>query len=181
MAKTISNFPYFSQLDNVNNPYGSCNVTSVAMCLWYFGIRGDGSQKQLEDQLYNECLKHGWSRHDPQGLKSLIEYHNCIDNLTYNGTVADIQKAIESNQPCIIHGYFTKSGHIVTVKGYDDTGLIVNDPYGEYFHTGYVKNSPSNPNRGEGLHYSYSGIIQPVCSPESNPSKNIWLHRVSKK
>ncbi|WP_293282361.1 C39 family peptidase [Microcoleus sp. PH2017_36_ELK_O_B] len=29
--------PYLSQLDNKRNPTGSCNVTSVAMCLLWGG------------------------------------------------------------------------------------------------------------------------------------------------
>lgn len=175
--KVIQGVPYFSQLDNSRNPFGSCNVTCCAMALAYFGVKGDGSAPQLEDQLYKKCLDKGWSRHDPYDLKELIEsYPGVKDDFTPSGTIKDIQKAIDSGSVCILHGYFTRSGHIILVKGYDDTGLIVNDPYGEYFESGYDVNVS-----GEGLHYSYN-LINRVCSPESpGNSQNIWLHVVSRK
>ena len=47
----ISDFPYHTQLNNLNNPTGSCNVTSIAMCLAYFGVTAPTGQ--LEDELYN--------------------------------------------------------------------------------------------------------------------------------
>ena len=75
----------------------------------------------------------------------------------------------------IVHGYFTKSGHIVVIRGYDDKGFLVNDPYGEWFSHGY-----DNSRSGKRLHYSYN-LIARTCSPESqsNP-RNIWYHTVFK-
>lgn len=178
--KLLKNFPYFSQLDNRNNPHGSCNVTSVAMCLAYFGIKGDGSQPQLEDQMYKRCIDRGWSRHSPYGLKALVESYGFVDDFTEKGTLADIRKAIDENKPCIVHGYFTRSGHIVTICGYDDQGFIVNDPYGEAFFDG--KSYYYDTNRsGKQLHYS-TKMISVLCSPESvSKPNNIFLHRISKK
>ncbi len=45
------NVPYLSQLDNINNPHGSCNVTCVAMCLSFFGkaLKNPATGQQLED------------------------------------------------------------------------------------------------------------------------------------
>lgn len=63
--------PFLSQLDNRRNPYGSCNVTCVAMCLYYLGYpRQQGTQ--LEDQLYQRLEDLGKSRHDPYDLQFLI-------------------------------------------------------------------------------------------------------------
>jgi uncharacterized protein YvpB len=172
------NVPYASQLDNKYNPYGTCNITSVAMCLRYFGIVGDGSESQLEDQLYDKCDQLGLDRHDPYELKKLIEtfYGKRVqDDFKPNGTLEDIKVALNKDQPCIVHGYFTRSGHVIVIKGYDEKGFIVNDPYGEYYATGYDTSVS-----GEGLHYSYD-LIAGVCSPESkyNPT-DIWLHRIRK-
>jgi hypothetical protein len=171
----LKNFPYFSQRDNQLNPSGSCNVTSIGMCLHYFGIRGDGSFPQLEDQLYDRCLHQGWSRHDPYGLQCLVESYKLKDHLTTSGTLTDIRDAIDDGLPCVLHGYFTRFGHIIVVKGYDRGGFIVNDPWGEWHSSGYDTSVS-----GEGLHYS-NGLIARVCSPESeaNP-KDIWLHRIGK-
>lgn len=175
-SKVLSDFPYFTQLDNEHNPSGSCNVTSIAMCIWYLGIRGDGSYPQLEDQLYQRCINNEWSRHSPDDLKKLAEsYPNIKDDLTKSGTLTDIRDAIDQGIPCVIHGYFSRSGHIIVVKGYDDQGFIVNDPYGTYYKEGY-----NTSESGEGVHYS-NELIARVCSPESedNP-QDIWLHRIRK-
>lgn len=165
---------YFSQIDNQFNPHGSCNVTSIAMCLWSLGIRGDGSHPQLEDQLYQACEYKGLDRHSAQDLKKLVElFPGCHDDFTEHGTLDDIRMAISAGKPCIVHGYFTRSGHIIVIRGFDKTGFIVNDPYGEYFAKGY-----DTCVSGKRLHYS-TDLIARVCSPESvNNPKHIWLHRI---
>lgn len=176
------NVPYFSQLDNKFNPAGSCNVTSMAMCLYYHGIRGNGSEKQLEDQIYKRFVDLNLSRHSPHDIKTVLEtYPNIGDTFTKNGTPRTIIESIERGNPVILHGYFTRFGHIIVVTGYDNTGYIVNDPYGEVF-----LDENGNPYyrtdlRGERLHYSYS-LINRLCSPESpkNP-KNFWVHSVRDK
>ncbi|MEA5414026.1 C39 family peptidase [Synechococcus sp. BA-132 BA5] len=165
--------PHLSQLDNRQNPTGSCNVTCVAMCLIYLGMEHPPGI-QLEDVLYQKMEKLGWSRHDPHDLKALIDsYPGYKDIFRQNGGFKDIQTSIDAGNPVIIHGYFTKFGHIIVVCGYDDKGFIVNDPNGEYFSSGYDRSRS-----GENLHYSY-GLIARTCSPESvaNP-KNIWYHTV---
>jgi uncharacterized protein YvpB len=172
----IHNFPFFGQLDNEFNPTGACNVTSVAMCLHHLGIRGDASYPQLEDQMYQRCIDRGWSRHDPHGLKLLAEsYPNIKDDFTDRATLKDIKEALTSNKPCVIHGYFTRFGHIIVAKGFTNRHLIVNDPYGEWFDWGYDTSVS-----GEELPYSW-GMISRLCSPESVASpKHIWLHRFSR-
>lgn len=165
--------PYLSQLDNSYNPYGSCNVTCVAMCLYYLGMpRREGTQ--LEDELYLKLERLGRSRHNSYDLKYLIEtYPGYKDVFRENGSFADIRSAIDAGHPTIVHGYFTSFGHIVVIRGYDDTGFFVNDPYGEWYSTGY-----DNSRSGERLHYSQD-LIARTCSPESrsNPA-HIWLHTV---
>lgn len=70
-GETDLNVPYLSQLDNHFNPYGSCNVTCVAMCLYFLGYpRHEGTQ--LEAELYQKLEKLGRSRCDPYDLKYLI-------------------------------------------------------------------------------------------------------------
>lgn len=174
----VLNVPYKSQRDNKYNPSGSCNVTSIAMCLAYLGIKGDGSENQLEDQLYRYCEEKGLSRHDPNDLAYMVntKYKGLIkDTFTSQGTIDTIKKAIDAGNPCVLHGYFTRFGHIIVIKGYNATGFIVNDPWGEYYADGYDTSAS-----GEGLCYSYN-LISKVCSPESvsNP-KDMWVHVLSK-
>lgn len=172
---TLKNFPYFSQRDNEFNPSGACNVTSIAMCLHYLGVRGDATYPQLEDQVYQRCLDNNWSRHDPLGLKMVAEsYLGIKDDFTPAGSLTDIKQSITSGNPCVLHGYFTKFGHIIVAHGFDEKGVIVNDPWGEWFEWGYQDSS------GENLHYSW-GLISRLCSPESIANPNhIWLHRIKK-
>ena len=185
------NVPYLSQNDNSINPSGACNVTSIAMCLKYFGIVGDGSRPQLEDQVYQRSLSLGVSRHTPEGIKAIVEsYPGMVDIMTRTGSLNDIKKAIDNGQPCIVHGYFTGFGHIIVIRGYDDNGFFVNDPYGEWYSPGVYHFSS-----GENLHYSKL-LIATHCNLWSQGQaidaynsrdistlnlREIWLHQIYRK
>ncbi|MGI0483877.1 C39 family peptidase [Pantanalinema rosaneae CENA516] len=166
------NVPYKSQLDNVYNPTGACNVTSFAMVMAYFQIRGNTSIRQLEDELYVYMENNGLSRWDPLDLAKMSRAYGLVNDFTMSANLADIRKAIAEGRPCIIHGYFTSFGHIIVVRGYDQFGFFVNDPYGEWTSSGY-----RNDLTGENLHYS-NALIQRKCSPEGE--NFIWLHRLAK-
>jgi hypothetical protein len=130
------------------------------------------SGPQLQEELYRKMEQLGWDRHDPNHLKALIEsYPGYRDSFRTNGTFKDIQMSIDCGRPVIIHGYFTSSGHIIVIKGYDSSGFIVNDPYGEYFSSGY-----DTSRSGADLHYSCN-LIARTCSPEScSQPANLWIH-----
>jgi len=165
------NIPYKSQLDNVFNPRGACNVTSFAMVMAYFRIKGRTNPNQLEDELYQYLESKGLSRWDPQDLAKMGSDYGLKDDFTTRGRLSDVRRAIAEGRPCIIHGYFTSFGHIIVVRGYDRTGLFVNDPFGEWTSSGYL-----NEASGENLHYS-DALVQSKCSPEGEDF--IWLHRLS--
>lgn len=166
--------PYHSQLNNIQNPYGSCNVTCVAMCLHHLGMDPKPAGEQLEDVLYRRLESKGRSRHNPYDLKALIDsYSGYKDIFRENGGFAAIRSSIDAGNPVIVHGYFTPSGHIIVIRGYDANGFIVNDPYGEWFSSGY-----DTSRSGAGLHYSYA-LIARTCSPESaSEPRHIWYHTV---
>ncbi len=168
----LLNVPYKSQRDNVLNPTGACNVTSYAMVMTYFQIKGRTGAGQLEDELYQYMENNGLSRWEPIDLATMGRAYGLKVDFTMQGRLSDIRKAIAEGKPCIIHGYFTSFGHIMVVRGYDNYGFLVNDPYGEWTSSGY--NSRAS---GENLHYS-SGLIQSKCSPEGD--NFLWLHRLSK-
>ncbi|HEY9640904.1 MAG TPA: C39 family peptidase [Coleofasciculaceae cyanobacterium] len=165
------NVPYKSQLDNVLNPTGACNVTSFAMVMTYFQVKGATGVGQLEDELYRYMENNGLSRWDPNNLATMARAYGLTDDFTMRGTLSDIRKAIAQGYPCIIHGYFTSFGHIIVVIGYDAYGLFVHDPYGKWTDSGY-----RNDLSGENLYYP-NALIQSKCSPEGEDY--IWLHRLS--
>ncbi|QIZ70854.1 C39 family peptidase [Oxynema aestuarii] len=163
--------PYLTQLDNVNNPHGSCNVTCVAMCLGYFNHPLKNSYgKQLEDELYEYCLNNGLSRHSPTDLQKLIQIYGYKDDFQPDAKWGDVKKWLDAGNPCISHGWFTRSGHIIAIVGYNEKGWIVNDPYGEWFSWGYDTTVS-----GKGLTYSY-GMMKKLCGPDGDN----WIHFVSK-
>lgn len=162
------NVPYKSQLDNRYNPSGSCNVTSIAMCLSYLGVQ-PSSVDQLEDELYRYMDRKGLNRLSPFDLATVVRDYGKKDYYTVWGTIDGCCDHIDKGFPCVIHGYFTSFGHIVVVVGYDSQGFIVHDPFGEWFSTGY-----RNDLSGAYLHYSYA-LIRRVCIPDGQ----FWVHHIS--
>jgi uncharacterized protein YvpB len=161
--------PYRSQLDNVNNPTGACNVTAITMALLRFGKKGKHPEMQLEDELYEYMLDQGLNRHAPEDLAQVVRDYGCKDNYTSQGNIDLARSALANGQIPIFHGYFTREGHIITVTGYDSEGFFVHDPYGEWFPGGYDTRVS-----GANLHYSF-GLINKVCMPDGQ----LWMHRIS--
>jgi hypothetical protein len=170
-ARVTLPIPYKSQLDNEENPNGSCNVTSLAMCLEFLGISGRQPTQQFEDELYNYAIARGLSRHDPHDLALIVEAYGARDDFRANAKIEEVQDWLATGNPAVIHGYFTSFGHIIVVTGYNETGFWVHDPFGEWTSSGYRMDLS-----GESLHYSYN-LIRRVCIPDGN----FWVHFISKK
>lgn len=166
------NVPYKSQMDNVLNPKGSCNVTCFAMVMAYFQLQRRSSMGQLEDELYRYMTNNKLSRHEPQDLAKMAAAYKLKSNFTMRADLQDIRKAIAEGKPCIVHGYFTSFGHIIVIRGYDQKGFWVNDPFGEWTRHGYRKGV-----NGANLYYS-NQLIQSKCSPEGKDY--IWLHQLTR-
>lgn len=165
----LNNVPFKSQLDNRLNPTGSCNVTSLAMCLEFLKAPRRQSNGQFEDELYEYAIAQGYNRHSPQDLAQIVRDYGKKDDFTVWGTFDRCKDHLAVGNPCVIHGYFTSFGHIIVLVGYDDKGFIVHDPYGEWFSSGYRTDLS-----GEFLHYSY-GLIERTCIPDGQ----FWVHYIS--
>ena len=171
--------PYLSQRDNWCNPHGSCNVTSIAMCAAHHGVPQYVGEQQLEDVLYRYCCDTGLSRHSPEHLAILTREIGIAkglrftdikleDDYTSTGRWKDVEESLQAGNPCVIHGWFTRSGHIVTIVGYTSTGWIVHDPYGIWDgRYGYSAES------GAFVEYGH-GAMSEVCGRPGD----MWLHRI---
>lgn len=168
----VLNVPYHTQMNNALNPKGACNVTCYAMVMNYFNMPRKTNAVQLEDELYRYMDSRRLSRHDPGDLAQMGREYGLDVDLTLRGSLTDIRRSIAQGKPCIVHGYFTDFGHIIVIRGYDQRGFFVNDPFGEWFESGYRNDLP-----GGNLYYS-NRLIQSKCSPEG--SNYVWLHRVAK-
>ena len=160
---------YKSQLDNLRNPTGACNVTSIAMCFNFLRVPRLEKTGQFEDELYRYAIAKGYSRHSPNDLAKIVRDYGATDNFTDWGTIDRCKKHLANGNPCVVHGYFTSFGHIIVLVGYDNEGFLVHDPYGEWFESGYDTNAS-----GAYLHYSYD-LIERTCMPDGQ----FWVHYIS--
>lgn len=162
------NATYYYQYNNRNEPSATCGVTSAAMLLSNFGAT------LTPDDLYR---KYGKAKgQSPVGLAEIYRKELGFGQGTYKGSIAQIKRHIDAGRPVVIHGYFTGSGHIMTVIGYNDTGLVVNDPSGKWagcFKCGYAGRTSTN---GKGITYSYSSLLGNVIGRDGD----IWLSVGSK-
>jgi Peptidase_C39 like family len=165
--------PYFNQLANAANPYGTCNVSSLAMALAYAGAR-QKSADRFPDELNDYCISHELDRHDPQVLARIAQDYGVQDTFTTQATIAQVKEWLVQGNVAVVHGYFTSEGHIICLIGFDETGFWVNDPYGEWFSGGYDRNDDGNFTKGKGLHYSYE-MIEQTCATDG-----FWVHFIEK-
>ena len=119
--------PYFYQYDNRYEPGATCGITSTAMAVdWWF------PGQVTPDQLYVDYGKaQGQS---PPGIEGIYEAEGLYGASTYTGTRDRIRAHLDLGRPVVAHGWWTGSGHVVAIVGYDDQDWIVNDPAGDWYH-----------------------------------------------
>ncbi|ERT07648.1 putative peptidoglycan binding domain protein [Lyngbya aestuarii BL J] len=192
LPKVNLKVPFHTQHNNQQNPSGACNVTCIAMILKYYGVDSRtpddiNRNVQLEDVLYlkttqwdkeNGFYGSSQARHQPLFLMRLLREwgqkygQGALQNSHFKEFASenDIKQHIASGNPVVIHGYFTNFGHIIVVKGYDETTRewICNDPNGKWlgYQGGYDKNAS-----GENVRYSYDNVRE-VC----HIGGGIWCH-----
>lgn len=156
-GKKVLDVPYYSQRDNVtsgkDNWTRTCFSSSCAMLAKFLKpgcITGD-------DDYIKKRQKFGDST-DPNAqvkcLRSLGINSQYVQTLNNNGIKAQIDRG--KPVPCGIlhHGPAsapTGGGHWIIVIGYDETGFIVHDPWGEIDNASGTYSSTN----GKSVHYSY--------------------------
>ncbi|WNZ47532.1 C39 family peptidase [Leptolyngbya boryana CZ1] len=169
--------PYLDQLDNSDNPYGTCNVTSLAMVLSYFRVPPRNPSIRFPDELDRYCTEKNLDRHEPATIAQVAEDYGCHDRFTQTASFEQVKEWLAQGNPAIVHGYFTPSGHIICIIGYNEKGFIVNDPYGELMFDPNPELSHYDIyTTGAGLTYSYNLIYQTCCTDHQ-----FWVHFISKR
>ena len=170
----VQNVPYFYQYSNTMNPDGSCQNTSLAMALRYYGA------PVTPDQLSG---RYGVGAAAAGGLTTIRDNFNSeaarfglrVRDRTYaDGSVAQLRQLAASGKPVIVLGYFTNFGHVVVVIGYDGTNYYVHDPAGAW-------NQQLSPYASHGGHTPTNGIAvrygKAVFEAAATGSDGyIWLH-----
>jgi hypothetical protein len=191
------NVPYFNQEDNEIEGWRACGATSAAMCLKYFNVQDLGPLPQYEDDVKDRFDRLGIDHGSPDGIRRLLEGLGLRDDLKLNASLSDITRSLDSGEICILHGFWTRPGHILVIRGYNDNGdFFVNDPHGEWFYAGYSVNSRFSPdNKGENKLYSRKlissagnafslkealALYDTWDSSKIESTATMWLHRVSK-
>lgn len=161
--------PYHTQLNNRRAPHSTCNVTCVAMVCSYYGILGKTDEPQLEDEmdiwLAGKSLKRTWH----ENLVKLFAHYGVKDIFRTDWSWEAIKDQLRKGEPVITSGMFTQSGHIILLRGFSESKQCwyVNDPYGEWFSSGYRTDLT-----GENLEYSY-GMVSRLSMAGANTA---WGH-----
>jgi hypothetical protein len=167
-SSTTLKTDYYYQIDNQYQPYTSCFLTCVAMLLSFY------KAKVTPDELYTRCLNLGYDRFSHQDISEILRSYGVNYTPKTNGTFKEMKEVLKK-APVILGTYLTEGTHIVLLVGFDDSAydgrgaFIVNDPYGEFTHSGYIH----TPLAGKETLYSYS-LIKQVGAPEGDG--NYWIH-----
>ena len=166
--------PYWSQLSNAVDPYGTCSDTAMAMVTDFYALTNAATLgMRTPDYLYNRFGKR-------QTVATLAEIFNTLaaekgsvlrDAGTTTGTFDQLRQRASQGKPTIVHGWFTNSGHIMVVTGYDGVDYTVNDPYGKWLlTTGSYDTTVS----GKGQKYPKAAFERVIN--DNGMGNDLWLH-----
>jgi hypothetical protein len=165
------NVPYFYQYNNSINPGGSCQNTSIAMLLKYYGANA----------ITPDAISNTWGTSQAQTVSGFNSVCNseaqnyglsatCIS--TSSGSFSALNGLLAQGKPVAVHGYFTSYGHVMVVLAFTGTEYICNDPAGEwsqqYQNGGY---STTNATEGIQVHYGSTAFLNAI-----GPDNTLWYH-----
>lgn len=142
--------PYFCQYDNAYRPGGSCQNTSAAMILRKYGWGG------TPDTISNRFGT--YMGQTPQGLANIFNTLASEKGLSVRAkaysaaSMSQMNSLLSSGSPVIVFGWFTRSGHVIVLKGYDGSNYIANDPAGKWSQS-YKGGYPYGASGGKGAKY----------------------------
>ncbi len=148
------NVPWFDQLAmDDGQGWRDCFSASSAMLAAYWG-------KEPNEDDYNALREHYGDSTSAEAQLAALRHLGLKAEFRTDGTLQTLKNEIDAGRPVAVgwlhHGPPSApsgGGHWTVVIGYDDTGVIMNDPYGscDLVNGGY----PANHN-GAHQHYSYA-------------------------
>jgi hypothetical protein len=146
-------------------------LTCIAMCLSY--LKADRKPRyahlQWEEELYQYARETNYPPNSPESLVKIVREYGKFSRFSQHATIEQCEDHLDGGFPVCLHGYFTPSGHIVVLTGYEDGDFLVHDPYGEWFLTGYRADVP-----GAFQKHPYE-FIREICGDEGT----LWAHFIS--
>ena len=167
----VSGVPYFYQYDNAINPGGSCQNTSMAMVLRFYGA-SDETPDRISQQ-------YGTSQaQSVSGFQQVFDAEAAAYGLpwrdagTTTGTLDQLHAQLAAGFPVVVHGYFTSSGHVIVLVGFDGDVYWANDPAGEWNQV-YMGGGYSGADPSEGYYVTYDAdAVDAAIAPDGW----VWMH-----
>jgi len=151
--------PYFDQmLMSDGEGWRECFSASCGMLAKFWGQCADQNAYNAIRQTYGDTT-------DAQAQLKALEHLGLDASFRMDGTLAMLKAEIDAGRPVAVgwlhHGSANApsgGGHWTVVIGYDDTGVIMNDPYGscDLINGGYPGGGNPYDQRGRSDHYSYT-------------------------
>tara|TARA_B100000212_G_scaffold340416_1_gene320967 strand:- start:152 stop:979 length:828 start_codon:yes stop_codon:yes gene_type:complete len=162
--------PYYSQYDNINYPYSTCQNTSIAMVLSHF-----------QNNIYPDEIFNRWGKdmaQTPSGLNYVYRHYatNSTINTYTNASPEDLRSALSQGYIAIVHGYFTSYGHVLVAKYFDGESYFVNDPAGRW--NGCFKCGYSNGDYNGVTKYSKQEFENAIFTSDGSSYLPGWIHLI---
>ncbi|GAA5524432.1 hypothetical protein Maes01_00989 [Microbulbifer aestuariivivens] len=174
-AGAAPDLPYWQQTENRFEPERTCSLTSLAMVTDSLGLTSPDVNGRTPDYLFTKL---GGVRQTVPALQSAFNSIAEAAGSQYrahsktDGTIAEVRQALNQGHPVIIHGWFTPSGHILVVTGFDGSHYTVHDPNGRWNlkKWGAYDTSVS----GQGLRYPREAFERAIN--DNGSGDDLWLH-----
>ena len=163
-TQKLLNVPYYQQYDNRHEPNSTCNLTSVAMVLNFWGI------DVTPDEVYERV---GSPVYTGSGMLKAARSYGVEGVYSERGSRQIIKDHLDEGRPVILQGWFSKNGHIVVITGYDAKGWIVNDPAGKWKQCTRCGYGDGASLKGKSMHYSYESVEDAATDPGN--SSSYWI------